>query len=161
MTRCRMMGFECPAPHTVTRLRHCNSLLEEPLPNQGQEASPSPQRAGIMPYGGVPFDLLILRQPCCVVQAGLELLVLPSWLPEYQDYRHAPRPPAQLYLLLLRVSSGLILREEGLEAVRGVRLWNYPWEHLRGPTVSQGQLPAAVCRAAFVLSHVLCNLPPS
>lgn len=95
LASCRMMGFECPAPHTVTRLRHCNSLLEEPLPNQGQEASPSPQRAGIMPYGGVPFDLLILRQPCCVVQAGLELLVLPSWLPEYQDYRHEPRPPAR------------------------------------------------------------------
>lgn len=114
---------------------YCNL---EPLPNQGPEASPSPHRAGIVPYGGVPFALL-LRQPCYVVQAGLELLVLLFWLPDYQDYEHTPRPPS--FLLLLRVSSGLILMDEGLEAVRDIGLWNQPLEHLRGPGRNWTKIP--------------------
>lgn len=79
------LAAELWALHTESRLRPCNRLQEETVPNQGREASPSPHRAGIVPYGGVPFDLLILRQPCCVVQAGLELLVLLSWLPAYEN----------------------------------------------------------------------------
>lgn len=94
----------------------------------------------------------------------------PGFLSTRITHTH-PTPPAQLYLVTERVSSGLILGEEGLEAVRGRRLWNHPLGAPQGvlggtglrslrSTVSQGQLPAAF-RVVFVLSHVLCYLPPS
>lgn len=45
-------------------------------PIKGRKPALPHTRAGEVPHGGVPFYLLILRQPCYVVQAGLELSVL-------------------------------------------------------------------------------------
>lgn len=69
-------------------------------PIKGRKPALPHTRAGKVPHGGVPFYLLILRQPCCVVQAGLELSVLLFCLPGYQNYGHYSHAlPHQLDLL--------------------------------------------------------------